>query len=204
MYKKMAVTLSLLLMAALIIFIRCGGEEEIENYFPLSVGNIWNYGITMTIETPESTYIFTGDDQDEIIDQVQHTNGASVFEVVASLTLDGYSNIDTLYVQETDTLILVYASLVDIDPDRYLELPIETGNTWVVNSIMTATVLGRKDVSVPAGDYNDCWEIAYLYMGDTMYIYLADGVGEVRGYTIETVADTTAAIVSELESVTIQ
>lgn len=200
--KKLFVLIPLIVIVAIIT--TCGGEEEVENYYPLSVGNIWNYGITMTVEVPGTTYTYTGDLQDEITNETQHTNGANVFEWVGALTLDGFSSTDTFYLQETDTAVFMYTSLVDTDPDNHLELPIEEGNTWIVNSTMTAVVLGRADISVPAGNYEDCWEIAYIYLGDTMYVYLADGVGEVRGYIIETEADTTVALVEVLESATIQ
>lgn len=194
-----------ILFFSIAIFVtNCGGEEEIDSYFPLSVGNVWEYMVGMSVQVPGSTYIFIGNSQDRIVGTTQLVSGASVFEFATSLTLDGYSTRDTFYIHETDTAIYLYESLEDTTPDKYLELPIEAGNTWTVNSYETAVVLGTSDVSVPAADYQDCWEIAFVNGSDTTFVYLALDVGEVKGLAHYAVADTMVTIRVDLESATIQ
>ncbi|MDH4211786.1 MAG: hypothetical protein OEV79_10120 [candidate division WOR-3 bacterium] len=193
----------ILLTSIAIFLINCGGEEE-ENYYPLSIGNEWNYEVTMTVDIPDTSYTFTGDSQDRIVGTTQLAGGMSVFEFATAITLNGYSGNDTFYIRGTDTAVYLYETLDDTLPDTYLEFPIENGRTWIVNSAETAVVLGSIDISVPAGTYNDCWEIAYIGEDDTIFVYLANGIGEVKGYAIDAYADTTVTLSLELESVTIQ
>lgn len=181
----------------------CGGEGE-EDYYPLSVGNVWNYGVTMIAEIPGTTATFTGDSQDRIVGTAELSGGISVYEWVTSITIDGYSGSDTFYIHETDTAVYIYESMIDTVADKYLELPIESNNSWIVNSNQTAVVLATVDISVPAGIYSDCYEIAYIDNDDTTFVCFANGVGEVYGHAAYSEADTTITIVLELESATIQ
>ena len=193
----------MLLTSIAIFMTSCGGESE-ESYYPLSVGNVWNYGVTMIAEIPGTTATFTGDSQDRIVDTAELTGGTSVYELVTSITINGYSGSDTFYIHETDTAVYIYESLSDTVPDKYLELPLENSSSWIVNSSETAVVLGTIDISVPAGVYSDCREIAYIDNDDTTFVCLARGVGEVAGHATYSEADTTITIALELESATIQ
>ncbi|UCD18865.1 MAG: hypothetical protein JSU64_05400 [candidate division WOR-3 bacterium] len=196
-----------ILLACIVLFVgTCGGEGDGENdgYYPLSIGNTWDYMVGMTVEQPGTISIFMGNSRDEIIGTTQLAGGTSVFEWITSITLDGYSDSGTFYIHETDTAVYVYESLNDTVPDRYLELPLENGNTWTVNSDVAAIVLGIVDVSVPAGNYTDCWEIAYIQSSDTTFAYLARGIGEVKGWAQTSIGDTTVTLRLDLESATIQ
>ncbi len=193
----------MLLTSIAIFMTSCGGEEE-ESYYPLSIGNEWNYEVTMTVDTSGTPHIYTGTSQDQIIDTAQLTGGKIVFQFATLLTLNGFYGNDTFYIHETDTAVYIYESLDDHVPDKYIEFPIENGSTWVVNATQTAVVLGSVDVSVPAGDYADCWEIAYIEGSDTIFVYLAYGIGEVKGLAIATYGDTVVTLSLELESAIIQ
>jgi len=198
---------TLLFAVSIIIFVTgCGGEgdESEDSYYPLTIGNEWNYETTWTLDIAGTPYIYQGEIQDRVIGTTQLTTGTNVFQFTTALTLNGYSDTDTFYLHETDTAVYVYESLDDTSPDKYIQFPLENSSTWVVNSTQTAVVLGIVDVSVPAGDYSDCWEIAYLDGDDTVFVYLAHGIGEVKGYAIDISADTTLAVSLELESATIQ
>lgn len=185
--------------------ISCGGEDEVEeSYYPLRIGNEWNYEVTMTVDIAGTPYIYAGESQDRVIGTTQLTVGTGVFQFATVLTLNGYSGYDTFYIHETDTAVYLYEDVDDTLPDKFLEFPLAVGNAWTVNATQSAHVLGSVDVSVPAGDYGDCWEIAYVEGSDTIFVYLAYGIGEVKGYAIDTYADTTFAISLELESATIQ
>jgi len=201
--KKM---LAFILFVCISLFIiNCGGEDEVvDSYYPLNIGNEWNYTVTMTIEISDTPYIYTGTSEDQIIGTTQLTAGINVFQFATMLTLNGYTGNDTFYIHETDTAVYLYEDIDDTLPDKYLEFPLATGNTWTVNATQSARVLGSVDVSVPAGDYSDCWEIAYIEGDDTIFVYLAYGVGEVKGYAVDNFADTTVTLSLELESATIQ
>ncbi|UCD05572.1 MAG: hypothetical protein JSV98_10765 [candidate division WOR-3 bacterium] len=198
--------LAFLVFVCITIFlVECGGEDEVEHsYYPLNIGNEWNYEVTMTVEIPGTSYNFTGASQDQITGTTQLTGGASVFQFATALTLNGFSGNDTFYIHETDTAVYLYEDVDDTLPDKYLEFPLAVGNTWTVNATQSAQVLGSVDISVPAGDYSDCWEIAYTEGEDTILVYLAYGVGEVKGYAVSNFADTTVTLSLELESTTIQ
>lgn len=183
----------------------CGGEEEVaDTYYPLNAGNSWTYTIGMTVAAPGTTAIYLGSTHDTIIGTTLVTGGISAFTWATSLTLNGYSSRDTFYIHESDTAVYIYESIDDTSPDKYLVLPIESGNAWTVNSGITASVLGFIDVSVPAGDYSDCWQIAYVENNETTLVYLAHNVGEVKGWSQYSVADTTVTIRLDLESATVQ
>jgi hypothetical protein len=201
--KNLYLSTTIICIAALMI--NCGGEDEVEeSYYPLNIGNEWNYEVTMTVDMSGTPYIYTGTSQDQIIGITQLTGGKSVFQFATLLTLNGYYGNDTFYMHETDTAVYIYEELDDTLPDKYLEFPIVNGNTWTVNPTQTAAVLGSVDISVPAGNYNDCWEIAYFDGDDTVFVYLAKGIGEVKGYATDVYSDTTVTLSLELVDVSIQ
>jgi len=196
----------LLLLVPLIVFIIGCGAEAV-NYFPLAVGNVWDYIMTMTVTTPTDTLEATGSQNVEITEETTLDDGTEVFEYVTITTtiFDPDTFVDTtiVYIEETDDYIRGYESKDDTIPDTFAELPIEDGNTWDVNDDESAVVLGKVDVSVPAGDYDDCWEIGYIIDNDTTYNYFADGVGTVRTYFEFTEDEITVESETELEHATI-
>jgi hypothetical protein len=203
--KYLFITLSFITFVASIV--GCGGDEEEEsvvNYYPLSVGNIWDYLDTRIIPVgPESTQTITGNFR-VTITGVTLVNGKDVFIQERVSNIYGTPDTSIWYIAETDTAILFYDSVNDTIPYKLLELPLETGNSWYVHfPYQRAVVLGRSDVSVPAGDYNDCWEIAYIYDDDTVYSYYAAHIGLVRESWFEWIVMPMWAVL-ELESATIQ
>ena len=67
----------------------------------------------------------------------------------------------------------------------------------------TATVLGREHVSVPAGIYYNCFEVAYTAYGDTVYDYYAANTGIVKEYMSDSEGGMTLTVEVELESAVI-
>lgn len=173
----------LLLFVPIVLYIiGCGGEAV--NYFPLSVGSVWDYLTTTTAYTPTDTTEMPGTMYVEITEETTLDDGTEVVEqmTIETTVVEPDTFVDTsyTYMEETEDYIRSYDDKADTTADTWAELPIEEGNTWDVNADMSAVVLGRADVSVPAGDYDDCWEIGYYTDTDTVYTYLADGVGIVR------------------------
>lgn len=172
----------LLLLPIVALIVGCGGDEEEEQgtiYLPLSVGNEWNYDVTATVTNPDTTW--TGSFETEITAETTLDNGTEVFEWVQVMTIDTISGTDTFYLEETENYILMYSSKTATVPDTFLALPLEVGKTWG-----NLQVLGQADVTVPAGTFNDCWEILETSAHGSAYYYFAADVGLVKLLKTET------------------
>ncbi len=172
----------LVLVPLALLIIGCGGGEK--NYYPLSEGNTWNYRTISTMTIGDSTIVDTGSVTTTITVKTKLNDGTDVYEQITNS--EGYA--DTSYVQETDNYILGYDDKADVSPDTTVTLPVEEGNTWTVFSdseyTETGKVMGKENVTVPAGSFDDCWKIAYITEFDseveTSYVYLAPDVGLVK------------------------
>jgi hypothetical protein len=201
----------LLLLIPLVVFIMsCGGDGAGTSFFPLGVGYIWEYIITMTITTPDTTLSMTGTEEEEITAETTLDNGTEVFEQITTMTqiipfdtlfVDTIVEVDTAYVEETEDYILLYDSKDDTEPDTMVALPLESGKTWHYDSTTTATVVGQENVTVPAGTFSNCWKIAIVPEDgpDTIWAYAAENVGQVKVNWSETNVDTTFEWELELE-----
>jgi hypothetical protein len=190
-----------------IFLVGCGDVGT--DYFPLSVGNIWNYSITTTnidsTTNPDSIWTFTDTQVVEITAETELDDGTDVFEVV--ITTSTY--IETLYYEENGDYIGYY---YDKSQEGYyytvLDLPIEQGKTWtaytsIFHSIIIAVVLGKDAVQVPAGEYDDCWEIRYTPYpdhGDTTFVYYAENIGKLKHLLISHADMAVSTTLIELES----
>jgi hypothetical protein len=122
-------------------------------------------------------------------------------------------NTDTLYYQETGDCVCYYydKSLLDYYYTE-LDLPIEEGKTWTALTspvgMVNAIVLGKEDVDVPAGSYDDCWKIGYIFIMrdgfDTTYVYYAEGIGMVKSSQIQPFIPAITTTMIELDSATIK
>jgi len=195
------------LLSFVMIISDCGDEGEeaaLQDYCPFAVGNLWYYAYTITLESQDTTLSATGDIRMEIVGDTMLINGQDVF--IQEMYVSMMGNVDqyTYYIAETDTSILRYYSLMDTTPEVLLELPLETGNSWTVSGYQTASVKGRKYVSVPAGNYSNCWEIEYTAYGDTAYDYYAANVGLIKERMSDTEGGMTLTVMIELEHVVIR
>lgn len=198
------------LLPVIALIISCGGDEA-ENFFPLAVGNVWNYDLLYTMMGVDTTE-YTGTSTTEIIQETTLDNNVDVFEQVTTTVWDDttvmVNSVDTTYIQETEDYILIYYDLADTEPDTSLVLPIEEGNTWTVyadtTDTLTAEVIGQEDVAVTAGTYIDCWDIMYTSLGQTQDDWFAPDVGVVRQYMSMEVAPIMIEFTRELTSSTIQ
>lgn len=198
----MVVILSM--MFSLVVISGCGGDDEDEptvagDYWPCAIGNTWDYVYTITLATGDTTMTGTGSITVAIVGDTVLINNQQVFMQEYVAIMDNSVERDTYYVAETDTSVLRYSSLYDTIPDVMLQFPLEVGNTWLVSGYTTAAVLGRERVSVPAGTYNNCFEVAYIYYGDTVYDYYAANTGIVKEYMSDTEGGMTLTIEVELE-----
>ena len=194
----------LLLIPIIVLIIGCGGDD-VTNYFPLTVGDEWNYDMTMTKITPTDTTVQTGTMDLDITEETTLDNDTEVFEMIMTMTFDdtlipGFA--DTSYIEETEDYLLQYSNKAATVPnDTMLALPLELGKTWA-----DYEVTAQANITVPAGTFNDCWEIRGLWgEEDSMYMYLAPKVGMVKMSQEETETDTTSyEMLMELETYTVK
>jgi len=184
----------LALLAIFIIFvIGCGGAGD--NYFPLTVGNEWDYQMITTTTTTDTTYADTGAVVTWSITAEDTLNdGTPVFELTRGTI--------PFYVEETEDHIIQYTDKAGSNPDTVLAIPLEDGKAWDVDSNTTAEVVNKESVTVTAGTYDDCWKVMLIRTGvtsvDTYYNYYAPDIGYIKSYETEVNADTTVEWVFEL------
>lgn len=182
------------LLPVVALIVGCGGEDD--SYFPLSVGNEWTYDMTMTI-IEQDTIIETGSQELKITGTTTLDNGTEVFVMSMTITFDNPAipgDTQMVYFQETDDYILAYDALADTIPsDTVLAFPLEIGKTWG-----DYEVTDQVDLSVPAGQFGDCWEV-YNETEDA-YWYWKSGVGMVRMVD----DDITWSVLVELVEYTVQ
>ena len=201
----------LLLLIPLVVLIVGCGDEEGTVFYPLSVGNEWNFDMTMTETTPSDTTVVTGTQSQEITAATTLDNGTAVFEQTMIMTME----IDTLttivdtsieYIEETEDYLLAYDTKADTMPDTVAALPPEVGKTWNVDDSTTAEYIGQESVTVPAGTFSNCWKMVNIEStSDTTWIYVAENVGPVKINWTGVEADTIfQEMLMELETYTVQ
>lgn len=200
--KIVYLSVVLLFMLSYVAINGCGGDDDepaaAGDYWPCAIGNLWDYVYTMTLDTGDTTMSVTGSITITIVGDTVLINDQYVFMQEYVVTMSGSVDRDTYYIAETDTTILRFNSVYDTIPDVMLEFPLETGNNWIVSGSQTASVLGRQNISVPAGTYN-CYEVAYAAYGDTVYDYFAANTGIVKEYMSDTESGMTLTVEVELE-----
>ena len=189
--------------AALLLTAGCdklGGEPD---FYPTSVGSTWRHTIAATLVELDGDTVWSAVSRSEVVGKATLAAGGEAAVVV---TLDSmrmriphdtimvYS--DTSWVQKKDNRVLMFESVDETSPDTTLVLPLEANKTWLVSAEgggeTRAKVIGKQDVTVPAGTFKDSWmvELASTDAGpDTMRVhwYLAGDVGLIRmHYLIET------------------
>jgi hypothetical protein len=140
----------------------------------------------------------------EIIGDTTLINGTDVFIQKMSMEVMGMADTVIYYIAASDTAIHRFDSVFDTIPYVLLELPLAEGNSWVVSWSQTAIVLDRCFVSVPAGNYGSCWEIAYTDGNDTVYDYYAANTGLIKEYFLDSGGGASIRAEIELRSASIQ
>jgi len=172
----------LVLVPVVLFLVGCGGGEK--DYFPITVGSVWNYQSTSTVTAPDTTITIVDTTKVEVLGETTLNNGTKVFEVVAG----GGQYADTSYYEKTDDYIFVYEDKASTTPDTALALPLEEGKSWNVHKDTSYTetmqIIKKESVTVPAGTYDDCWKAMAIYtdgtFSDTAYVWLAPEVGQVK------------------------
>lgn len=111
------------LVVVALIVAACGLFKKEKKYFPIAVGNEWDY-TTDVHETQfqNDTLIFdttyTQDSKCEITGEAETTTGVKVFKVES--TMDTFTF--TTYMEERDNDIYMYDSLADENPVLFFRL----------------------------------------------------------------------------------
>lgn len=203
--------LIVLAAVAALFIVGCGKKAD---YYPLTVGNTWEYTTTSTTTHTDTLFndtTITSTSSSEITGEATLDNGDAAFVMVST------PGNDTSYVVEKDNCVLGFASLDDTEGDTMLVTPVEEGTTWIAYSDTTGSVrvtIQEKvsGITVPAGTYDDVWKgMAISTFGayvDTSYGWMAPNVGDIkRENTMVMVIlnDTmTTTTTTELESVDIK
>jgi hypothetical protein len=162
-----------LLLLSFLIY-SCTSNEEQADYFPNADGNWWEYqysiSLTMRLELSGT-------------ETIENTE-------VQNLIWDYDGEVDTDYLLKNDAEIILYTTPQSWSAFTLARLPLEENNSWQAFRIIvlgdtttiTAHVEEKQSVSVPAGEFSDCYPIYYenQILGEPVRIYFAPDVGPVK------------------------
>ncbi|MFH1612342.1 MAG: hypothetical protein ABIB46_01205 [bacterium] len=144
----------------ILVFLFCIGILYAD-YFPLNIGNKWEYSI--------SGYIISYDE----ITGIEVINGKTYY-----IQKDSYGNIIDKLRAENNNVYYYYSS---INNDLLLyKFNANVGEKWNLN--MSEMVSRTETVITPAGTYTNCLHIVYFYPYSTTKIeyWFADNIGIVK------------------------
>lgn len=191
------------------LLLSCGGSDPVgpstgngSEYYPLAVGNVWNYDRSGTISTGGAQMgTISGKVTVEITGTGTHSEGFEVFvrEVSVIDTTDIYGQVFysdstfTEYLRLTGDALFGYRGLADTDSSFTVPFPFQLGATWTFREEppTTGEILSlTATASVPAGSFTDCVEMQLVWMDSGMTVMntadLARDVGEVRNVFVST------------------
>jgi len=165
---------SYFLLLLFILLYSCTDNEEQVDYFPNADGNWWEYqysdSLTMTLKVSG-------------IDTIDNTE-------VQILIWNDEGDLDADFLLKNDAEIILYTTPESWSAFILAKLPLEEGNSWQAFRIIvlgdttniTAHVEEKQSISVPAGEFADCYPIYYenQTLGEPVRIYLAPDVGPVK------------------------
>jgi len=109
---------------------------------------------------------------------------------VQKLIWNDEGEIDTDYILKKETEIILYTLPASRSAFILAKLPLEESNSWQAfqmivlgdTTTITAHVEEKQSVSVPAGEFGDCYSIYYenQTLGEPIRIYFAPEVGPVK------------------------
>ena len=183
----MKLTACLIAVSAVVFLSGCGdsplSEPEVEeNYFPMALGDWWDYDYSEYQTEPDSLLLHEGSEFNEVIAVSEDT-----FLVERTLSLWvflGHVQPDTMVIVDTLTYLVNADSVFFYDTDstgvKELDFPLELDKTW---GDYTVTDM-HAGISVPAGYFEDCAciEVPISLYQSTRYTYYAPGIGIVSKY----------------------
>lgn len=207
-----------LLLAVLALFLACGdddpfnpGQNQDFRFYPLSVGNTWNYVRFGTYDIDSLSYTIVGSSTVRILGVAEHSSGFQVFieETAVSDTIQGMmvvESADTSYIRVTSAGYFGYPRLDTADSSWTVPFPLLTGMIWNFSSQppMTGEILSMSEtVTVPAGSFEDCLEMRTTWVQGGNVVNTSDyapNVGLVRNLFSQGAGQFTTSVTSRLSS----
>ena len=163
------------------------------DWFPVAVGNLWNYIVSGEEQESGVLYTLDGNATIEITQTATHDMGFEVygFERYETIVyLYGGSPVDTTYWSDVGYFrvatdgVYAYGSLSDSTGYQVLKFPLVEGDSWSPGSddpnglyeVLSVT----SDITVPYGSYSGCAEVRYTSSQFTEYYstdYWVPGIG---------------------------
>jgi hypothetical protein len=179
-------------------------------YFPLAVGNIWQYFVTINEagQPTQTEYTYTH------ISKFTDFNNASVYNVKTDLLMLAYENENVFYSEENDGIYLhglfdensdgegYSVKITFTSPVLFLKSTFIVGDTWSTTTDMVVeeegvatdtvpstwkfSVISVEDVTAPAGTFHNCFKVLMEVTSgnpatiETETIWFAENVGIVK------------------------
>jgi hypothetical protein len=156
-----------LLGLVLVALLQCRSNGP-RDYFPLATGHRWYYVLSDEGE------------QAEVMVQVAEKTGDEY--ALRQEILTGYLEISFPFILDEDVYFASSDSGVireGNEPFLLLKSPLEVGAEWL-NGGDTVRITDKVTISVPAGNFADCYRVSYHPGGDQTTVWYAPDVGIVR------------------------
>lgn len=188
--------LIVLTFACWLVIAGCGsdssGPSADPGYFPISIGNLWNYGVDgYLIGAKGDTLTANGSYVREVSKTVTHESGLVLFELVSSFSMNVefpdtvavWSDTSYSYAFDADSELIAYDDTLSTDYEIIMKFPPVLGETWepfIDSTIVREVVSLSASISVPSGNYTNC-----IHLRDTdtaepdnfWDMYIAEDIG---------------------------
>ena len=166
----------LLFFVIFLLFFSCTNDDTqgLADYFPNEDGNWWEYQYSDTLTLRLE------------LSGVREIGG----EEVQILTWNYENDTNTDYILKKETEIIHYSTPESWTAFTLVKFPLEEGNSWqayrviILSDTITATayVEEKQSITVPAGEFDDCYPIYYenQSLSQPMRIYFVPDVGPVK------------------------
>ncbi|MFO7949508.1 MAG: hypothetical protein R6U36_03970 [Candidatus Fermentibacteraceae bacterium] len=192
-----------------------GGGAGDSVYYPLAVGNTWEYSRSGTYNVDSVEHPVSGEATVEIVGTATHSQGWDVFVEVSTVsdTIQGLMDttiVDSTYLWRDGDGLHGCPHLGDTDSCWTVPFPLVEGNTWTFSTQppVTGEVLSMDvDVTVGAGSFEECAEMRTMcleqgnYSNTTDY---AENVGMVRNVFTQEAGVYNTTVDMTLESYQVQ
>jgi hypothetical protein len=172
----MKVRISFLFFVVFLLFFSCVDDDTRvrADYFPNADGNWWEYQYsdTLTLRLELSGVATIGGEE------------------VQNLIWNYDDDINTDYILKKETEIIHYSTSQSWTAFTLVKFPLEEGNSWQAYRVIimsdtittTAYVEEKQTISVPAGEFDDCYPIYYenQSLSQPIRIFFVPDVGPVK------------------------